>query len=122
MSTSKVKIWYGVAYMLYKTVTESNLSQPTCLSNNNWKACDIHETALGGPRSLWLRTDTCRGNTTDKNDDENYAYRSAGFVVMQVHFLPQCLPSFTRIDELPTEPKAKAYIVTASPPFPNSDV
>lgn len=49
-------------------------------------------------------------------------YRSARFVVMEVHFFSEGFPSFAGVDEFPAESESEADIVAATAPFPYTDV
>lgn len=49
-------------------------------------------------------------------------HRSASLVVMQVHLLPQGLPSLARVDELATKSEPESDVVAAAAPLPDADV
>lgn len=41
---------------------------------------------------------------------------------MKVHFLSECLPPFSSVNEFPAESEPEANVIAASPPLPDSDV
>lgn len=49
-------------------------------------------------------------------------YRSASFVVVQIHLFSQGFPSLAGVDELSAETEPEAYVVAAAAPLPDSYV
>jgi len=56
-------------------------------------------------------------NSWEAREREICTYRSASFVVVQVHFLTQCASSFAGIDEFTSEFVAKDDVVGTASPF-----
>lgn len=48
----------------------------------------------------------------------SFSYRSAGFIVMQIHLLAEVSAAFASIDEFARELEAVSDVIRATTPFP----